>query len=95
MEARLPCRDGVIDVRDAIWPRLLAWTDGNHDGLTEHGELTQLSATAIKAIQLDHHVIGRRDAWGNYLRYKARAIIETTDGERSGPIFDVYFVAQH
>ncbi|MGH7487823.1 MAG: hypothetical protein ACREMY_19810, partial [bacterium] len=88
-------RDGVIDARDMIWTRLLAWTDGNHNGLTDHGELTPLSATAIKAIQLDYHLIGRRDSSGNFLRYKARAIIETPDGQRSEPIFDVYFAAQH
>jgi hypothetical protein len=27
-------RDGVVDARDAVWPRLRLWTDLNHDGFT-------------------------------------------------------------
>jgi hypothetical protein len=87
--------DGRIDSHDAIWPSLLMWSDRNHNGRTDRGELARLSTGPVRAIDLDYHHTGKHDAYGNYLRYKGRATLDTPDGKQSHPIYDVYFVAQH
>ncbi|MRI55259.1 hypothetical protein D8770_14990 [Methylobacterium sp. DB1607] len=46
-------KDGVIDGSDAIFDRLLVWTDKNQNGVSDDGELTSLSALGIESISLN------------------------------------------
>ena len=80
--------DGVIDKSDSIWNALLLWVDRNHDGISQAGELTPISATAITSILLSDHWTGRRDPAGNLFRYEALVRV----GNRLETFYDIYFV---
>lgn len=59
---------GAIDSRDAVWSRLLLWTDRNHDGFSSASELQQITSSPVTMVSTDDQAIGRRDQWGNYFR---------------------------
>jgi hypothetical protein len=46
--------DGVIDARDAVFARLRLWSDTNHDGKTDRGELRTLTAAGVASLGLDY-----------------------------------------
>jgi hypothetical protein len=64
--------DGVIDSRDLIYKSLLLWTDENHDGLTQPGELRSLASWGVEAIELQYGEARRQDRFGNEFKYRAR-----------------------
>jgi hypothetical protein len=64
--------DGVIDSHDQIYKSLLLWTDENHDGLTQPGELQSLAARGVEAIELQYQEVRRQDRYGNDFKYRAR-----------------------
>jgi len=64
--------DGVIDYRDAIWPKLLVWIDANHDGISQPEELHHITDLGIHSIDLAYHKSQFTDAYGNQFRYKGR-----------------------
>ncbi|HEY0158397.1 MAG TPA: hypothetical protein VGF28_14035 [Thermoanaerobaculia bacterium] len=78
--------DGVINAADPVWPRLLLWSDANHDGTSVAAELAPLSSTRITALELSHREVGRRDEHGNMLRYQAHALL----GAARQPFYDVF-----
>ena len=63
--------DGIIDARDAIFPRLLLWIDDNHDGICQPSELHALSEFGIYAFSLSYTESPRTDQFGNKFRYRA------------------------
>jgi len=65
--------DGVITAADAIFHRLLLWTDLNHNGLSEENEIVSLANLKITEIDLREVVIGRNDDHGNSFRSEAKA----------------------
>jgi len=84
--------DGVIDAKDSIFPRLLVWLDGNHNGISEHGELYTLSQVGITAITLDYRDSNWVDAYGNRFRFRTKIL---TNKPGPGPdhwVYDVYLV---
>lgn len=84
--------NGVIDASDAVWPLLMLWVDRDHDGRSTGAEVTALAASDVTAIDLRHHWTGREDTHGNFYRYEAKASFRTAaGGERSFPIYDVFF----
>ena len=80
--------DGVIDANDPIWSRLVLWVDRNHDGISQPGEITPISATPITAIDLRRHWLRRRDSSGNYFLYEGHVHM----GKRVVPFYDVFLL---
>ncbi len=71
--------DGVIDKKDAIWPKLLVWIDKNHDGISQPDELFSLDAIGIKQIDLKYSENWYVDQFGNIFRYKGSLKPENGD----------------
>lgn len=72
--------DGWISPDDSIYSSLLLWTDRNHDGVSQAVELSSLSALGIEAIKLTPVVMGRRDRYGNRLRWGSLVEFGTGSG---------------
>ena len=63
--------DGFISEQDAVFARLLLWSDSNHDGRSQTGELRPLRAAGVDRISLDYRSSRRKDRHGNLFRYIA------------------------
>lgn len=81
--------DDRVDARDAIFDRLLVWTDRNHNGFSEPDELQRLADTRVAAISTDFRESRRRDRHGNQFRLRSRSW--WTDGSVH-PVFDVWLL---
>jgi hypothetical protein len=81
--------DDRIDARDAIFRRLLVWTDRNHNGFSEPDELQPLARTQVAAIGTDARESRRRDRHGNQFRLRGRSW--WNDGSMH-PVFDVWLL---
>jgi hypothetical protein len=64
--------DGVIDSRDEVFAALRLWQDGNHNGVSESGELYPLPTLAIDGLELNYRESRREDEHGNWFRYRAK-----------------------
>lgn len=67
-------RDGMIDKRDEIYSSLRLWRDGNHNGISEPGELSALTSAGVKAINLNYKDTQRFDLFGNLFRYQSKIV---------------------
>lgn len=64
--------DGVIDARDAVWPRLRLWADTDHNAVSEPLEMQTLDAAGVYAFPLDTVIrADRTDEHGNEYRFSA------------------------
>jgi hypothetical protein len=79
--------DGRISAADAVFSRLRLWIDGNHDGVSQPGELTTLATAGIVSIELSYQTTGRRDGHGNFFRY--RGVVHLRSGHTM-PMWDVF-----
>ena len=85
--------DGQIDARDAVFARLLLWDDRNRDGVSQPEELGHLAESPVKAISLDYKTSGRRDQYGNELRYRSKVTAQA--GAKIGVYaYDVFLLTQ-
>lgn len=84
--------DGVIDDSDAIFDKLRLWTDWNHNGQTDPGELQTLPQAGILSIGLDYRLAVKRDQYGNRFRYRGHATKRTGQVQHEVTIYDVFFV---
>jgi hypothetical protein len=64
--------DGVIDASDRVYTTLRLWQDRNHDGVSDGGELSSLSALGVLALDLDYRDSRHRDEFGNLFKYRAK-----------------------
>lgn len=81
--------DGTIDQRDPVFFRLRLWQDRNHNGISEAGELSPVSAFGIIGFELRYHESRRVDEHGNAFAYRAR-VLRTRGGDANRWAWDVY-----
>jgi hypothetical protein len=74
--------DGQIDLRDSVFYSLKLWQDRNHNGFSEAAELQGLSASVIRVIELEYKESRRKDANGNWFRYRAK--VKDATGAQAG-----------
>jgi hypothetical protein len=83
--------DGVINTRDSVWRRLLLWTDLDHDGYSDSGEVLPITGSDVKSVSLAYEVSDRRDRHGNLFRFKGTFRLKGDDRT----CYDIYFRAAH
>ena len=81
-------RDDQIDEHDTVWSALLLWTDENHDGRSQSGELTEIANSPIRAVGTDYHWTGRTDRSGNEFRFQSMLLTD----HRQEPYYDIFFL---
>lgn len=82
--------DGWISPNDWIFHRLRLWSDRNHNGTSEPGELSSLANRGIIAISLDYKAAARRDRHGNVFRYFSFVRLNDDDPARQKQVVDVF-----
>jgi hypothetical protein len=65
--------NGWIDPEDRIYRRLRLWTDHDHDGISDPGEVRPLRALGIVALDTAFTVSLEVDEHGNWRRYRSTA----------------------
>lgn len=76
--------DGVIDARDAVWPKLRVWVDRNHDGVCDPGEVFPLAAYNVDGISLATIAVNTVDAAG--ILHERRSVCWRRNGHRREPL---------
>lgn len=84
--------DGVIDRRDSIFSSLLLWTDNNHNGISEPGELHTLREGSLKSLDLDYRESRHTDQYGNWFRYRAK-VKDARDAQLGRWAWDVFLIS--
>lgn len=79
--------DGQVNALDEAWSALLLWTDTNHDGVSQSGEIRGVAGSPVEGIETAYQWTGRRDTAGNLYAYQGRAYLDRA----RRPIYDVYF----
>ncbi len=79
--------DGVIDARDAVWPRLRLWRDADHDGFSASYELTPLDDAGVHMFSLDSTKSSGTDEHGNEFRFTSTIV---ADAPISTTVSDVW-----
>ncbi len=78
--------DGFIDAQDAVFSRLLLWTDRDQDGRSDAGELAALAGSRVRSFSLNASYDVQR--WTN-ASITARLQVMTDHG--IGDAYDVWF----
>ena len=82
--------NGGIDSGDDVFRSLVVWVDGNHDGITDPGEVKSLAAAGIVRIDCWAKESSRRDATGNLYRYRAPVLMEVSGRRVVRYAYDVF-----
>ncbi|HEX8283838.1 MAG TPA: hypothetical protein VF588_10810 [Pyrinomonadaceae bacterium] len=84
--------DGLIDSRDAVFSSLRLWQDADHDGVSQPSELHAPAELGLSSIGLDYREAGRRDAYGNRFRYRAK-VTDARGSQLGRWAWDVFLVS--
>lgn len=85
-------QDGKVDVRDAMFGELCAWTDANRDGVSQADEIRSLPEVRVVALEYRYKPTRLRDQYGNLFRYVSSTEMRLGPGnEKSWPTYDVIF----
>lgn len=85
--------DSVVTAADLLWGHLQIWTDRNHDGISNAGELASLSSTGITEFDTNYKRSNKTDSHGNLFRFRSKVKIDNENGHsRSATTYDVFFV---
>jgi hypothetical protein len=83
--------DLIIDERDAVFARLLLWTDRNHNGISEPDELEGAAAAGLVSIETDYAERKRRDQHGNEFRQTSASWwLDETGNRKRRAVWDVW-----
>lgn len=83
--------DDRFDRRDALFRRLLLWTDRNHNGISEPDELRSAARAGLVAIGTEAVRSRRRDREGNEYRLKGESWWQAAGGRvRRQVVWDVW-----
>ncbi len=87
--------DGAVDAKDPVFARLLLWQDGNQNGVSEPGELTQLAQSPVQSLSLAYAKTGSPGRFEMVAMNEVRLKAEWTakDGTRRA-LGDVWFAAR-
>lgn len=78
--------DGKISSEDSVWNELNLWFDKNHNGTTEEGELVSIS-NLLSSFSLDYATIGKKDQFGNKIRFRSKVTLNDGSTRFSFDIF--------
>jgi hypothetical protein len=82
--------DERIDARDAVFGRLLLWTDANHNGVSEPEEIEHAAATGVVSIGLAYDERKRRDQYGNEFRLRGESTWRIDGKARDTVVWDIW-----
>jgi hypothetical protein len=86
--------DGKLTPEDLLFEDFCVWLDENQNGFSEAWELQSLEQAGVLAIDLEFRTSGRKDQWGNELRYEGWAWIVDAQGKRKRTkTTDVFFAS--
>lgn len=83
-------RRSIVDADDAVYHRLLLWTDRNHDGISQSKELEPFSKQ-FSGVQMAYQVntaSDRTDANGNTYYYRGEVVKRTEAGKNPLDFFN-------
>lgn len=81
--------NGAIDYRDSAYESLYLWVDGNHNGVSESGELLKFGEY-IEAIEWKYFESRHRDRYGNLYRFRGKVHLKQNDADRWA--YDVFLL---
>ncbi|NBO37209.1 hypothetical protein EBU99_01355 [bacterium] len=86
-------RDGVIDVKDSVYSKLVVWFDKNQNGVADAGELVSLKDAQVTAISVKMKPMPEKERFveGNDLRTTAKFWGPSQCGSTGCNSYDVYF----
>jgi hypothetical protein len=85
--------DNQIDAGDAIFAQLKLWQDRNHNGISEQGDLQNLSGSPIRVIELRYRESRRTDEHGNRFKYRAK-VKDAQNAQLGRWAWDVFLVTE-
>lgn len=86
-------KDGAIDSRDAIFDKLVVWSDNNGNARSEVAELSSVTKMGITSISVDYDEVAKSKQidQGNMIKYKAKVIGPESCPNRVCNSYDVFF----
>jgi hypothetical protein len=85
--------DSVISPLDPVWELLQVWTDRDHDGISDAGELKSLATAGVTEFDTRYKRSNKSDEHGNLFRFRSKAMVTNAKGRlRQSVTYDVFFV---